>query len=102
MLKVLIVVLALMMVVSSRRHRGPIPPPATQHHHPSQEEDDAEDRKHSEKLRFYEVDAFGHDFTDFGAQTGPRGAFTWRANFPLYTKAASALRQQYRHQHQEK
>uniref|UniRef100_A0A1B0CVB4 2-phosphoxylose phosphatase 1 n=1 Tax=Lutzomyia longipalpis TaxID=7200 RepID=A0A1B0CVB4_LUTLO len=31
----------------------------------------------SEDLKFYDVDAYGDDFTDFGAQTGPRGAFTW-------------------------
>uniref|UniRef100_A0A182QJH1 Secreted protein n=1 Tax=Anopheles farauti TaxID=69004 RepID=A0A182QJH1_9DIPT len=35
---------------------------------------------------FHEVDAFGDDFVDFGAQTGPHGAFTWHANFPLEEK----------------
>uniref|UniRef100_A0A182JWB9 Secreted protein n=1 Tax=Anopheles christyi TaxID=43041 RepID=A0A182JWB9_9DIPT len=34
-------------------------------------------------LNFHEVDAFGDDFVDFGAQTGPLGAFTWHANFPV-------------------
>ncbi|XP_035909757.1 uncharacterized protein LOC118511130 [Anopheles stephensi] len=34
-------------------------------------------------LNFHEVDAFGDDFVDFGAQTGPYGAFTWHANFPI-------------------
>ncbi|XP_050072573.1 uncharacterized protein LOC126560659 [Anopheles maculipalpis] len=34
-------------------------------------------------LNFHEVDAFGDDFVDFGAQTGPYGAFTWHANFPV-------------------
>lgn len=35
--------------------------------------------------QFYEVDgeAFGEDFIDFGVQTGPHGAFTWHANYPL-------------------
>uniref|UniRef100_A0A1B0DH13 Uncharacterized protein n=1 Tax=Phlebotomus papatasi TaxID=29031 RepID=A0A1B0DH13_PHLPP len=47
---------------------------------------DSSEERRAEDLKFYEVDAFGDDFTDFGAQTGPRGAFTWRANFPLYTK----------------
>lgn len=35
---------------------------------------------------FYEVDAFGPHFTDFGAQTGDNGAFTWHANFPIRTR----------------
>lgn len=26
---------------------------------------------------FHEVDAFGDDFVDFGAQTGPKGQFSW-------------------------
>ncbi|XP_052899001.1 uncharacterized protein LOC128305545 [Anopheles moucheti] len=34
-------------------------------------------------LNFHEVDAFGDDFVDFGAQTGPFGAFTWHANYPV-------------------
>lgn len=32
---------------------------------------------------FHEVDAFGDDFIDFGAQTGPHGQFSWHADFPL-------------------
>lgn len=32
---------------------------------------------------FHEVDAFGDDFIDFGAQTGPKGQFSWHADFPL-------------------
>lgn len=32
---------------------------------------------------FHEVDAFGDDFIDFGAQTGPKGQFVWHADFPL-------------------
>lgn len=32
---------------------------------------------------FHEVDAFGDDFVDFGAQTGPHGQFSWHADFPL-------------------
>uniref|UniRef100_A0A182P2B6 Uncharacterized protein n=1 Tax=Anopheles epiroticus TaxID=199890 RepID=A0A182P2B6_9DIPT len=37
-------------------------------------------------LNLHEVDAFGDDFVDFGAQTGPYGAFTWHANFPVEEK----------------
>jgi hypothetical protein len=32
---------------------------------------------------FHEVDAFGHDMVSFGAQTGPSGAFSWHASYPL-------------------
>lgn len=32
---------------------------------------------------FHEVDAFGDDFVDFGAQTGPKGQFSWHADFPI-------------------
>ncbi|CRL03678.1 CLUMA_CG016599, isoform A [Clunio marinus] len=35
------------------------------------------------KPSFHEVDAFGDDFVDFGARTGPHGQFTWHADFPL-------------------
>lgn len=33
--------------------------------------------------KFYEVDAHGDDYVDFGALTGQNGAFSWHANFPL-------------------
>jgi hypothetical protein len=35
--------------------------------------------KHSRQSQqnFHEVDAFGDDFIDFGAQTGPKGQFSW-------------------------
>ncbi|CAO1359828.1 unnamed protein product [Diamesa serratosioi] len=36
-----------------------------------------------EQQNFHEVDAFGDDFIDFGAQTGPKGQFSWHADFPL-------------------
>jgi predicted secreted acid phosphatase len=32
---------------------------------------------------FHEVDAFGDDFVDFGAQIGEKGSFSWHADFPL-------------------
>lgn len=32
---------------------------------------------------FHEVDAFGDDFVDFGAMSGPHGQFSWHADFPL-------------------
>lgn len=32
---------------------------------------------------FHEVDAFGDDFVDFGAQTGDHGQFSWHADFPI-------------------
>lgn len=35
------------------------------------------------KNKFYEVDAHGDDYVDFGALTGQNGAFSWHANFPL-------------------
>lgn len=42
-------------------------------------DDDDEDIKN----KFYEVDAHGDDYVDFGALTGQNGAFSWHANFPL-------------------
>lgn len=36
-----------------------------------------------EQQNFHEVDAFGDDFVDFGAQTGEHGQFSWHADFPL-------------------
>ena len=39
--------------------------------------------KENEQQNFHEVDAFGDDFVDFGAQTGPKGQFSWHADFPL-------------------
>ena len=36
-----------------------------------------------EEQNFHEVDAFGDDFVDFGAQTGDRGAFSWHVDIPL-------------------
>lgn len=35
--------------------------------------------------KIYEVDAYGPHFTDFGAQTGDGGAFSWHANYPVST-----------------
>lgn len=35
------------------------------------------------ELKFFEVDAFGDDYVDFGASTGSNGAFVWHASFPL-------------------
>lgn len=40
-------------------------------------------RLQDEERNFHEVDAFGDDFVDFGAQTGDHGAFSWHADFPL-------------------
>lgn len=37
----------------------------------------------SEAQKFYEVDALGDDYVDFGALTGPRGAFSWHATYRL-------------------
>lgn len=37
----------------------------------------------SEALKFYEVDALGDDYVDFGAATGPKGAFSWHATYRL-------------------
>lgn len=39
------------------------------------------------KTKFYEVDAHGDDYVDFGALSGQNGAFSWHANFPLEWKA---------------
>ncbi|CAO1302299.1 unnamed protein product [Diamesa hyperborea] len=39
--------------------------------------------REKEQQNFHEVDAFGDDFVDFGAQTGPKGQFSWHADFPL-------------------
>lgn len=36
-----------------------------------------------DQQKFYEVDAFGDDYLDFGAITGPKGSFSWHANYPL-------------------
>lgn len=36
-----------------------------------------------EQPNFHEVDAFGEDFVDFGAQTGDHGQFSWHADFPV-------------------
>ncbi|XP_041775159.1 uncharacterized protein LOC121595316 [Anopheles merus] len=47
------------------------------------EEERGDLRRTNGGLNFHEVDAFGDDFVDFGAQTGPLGAFTWHANFPV-------------------
>ena len=40
-------------------------------------------QERQEQQNFHEVDAFGDDFIDFGAQTGPKGQFSWHADFPL-------------------
>lgn len=40
-------------------------------------------QERNEQQNFHEVDAFGDDFVDFGAQTGPKGQFSWHADFPL-------------------
>lgn len=43
-------------------------------------------RKHKKSRQvknFYEVDALGDDFIDFGSQSGPKGAFSWHSDFPL-------------------
>jgi flagellar biosynthesis/type III secretory pathway M-ring protein FliF/YscJ len=40
-------------------------------------------QQREEEQNFHEVDAFGDDFIDFGAQTGERGQFSWHADFPL-------------------
>lgn len=37
----------------------------------------------AEQQKFYEVDALGDDYVDFGAMTGPRGAFSWHATYRL-------------------
>lgn len=37
----------------------------------------------SEALKFYEVDALGDDYVDFGAATGPKGSFSWHATYRL-------------------
>lgn len=49
----------------------------------SQEKERQDENPRAGELNFHEVDAFGDDFVDFGAQTGPYGAFTWHANFPV-------------------
>lgn len=36
-----------------------------------------------QQQNFHEVDAFGDDFVDFGAETGAHGQFSWHADFPL-------------------
>lgn len=44
----------------------------------------AEDHESLEEERkFYEVDALGDDYVDFGAMTGAHGAFSWHANYPI-------------------
>ena len=40
-------------------------------------------RQGGEDRNFHEVDAFGDDFIDFGAQTGAHGQFSWHADFPI-------------------
>lgn len=40
-------------------------------------------RQNQPNLNFHEVDAFGEDFVDFGAQTGDHGQFSWHADFPI-------------------
>ncbi|KAG5677196.1 hypothetical protein PVAND_006976 [Polypedilum vanderplanki] len=40
-------------------------------------------QRQQEDRNFHEVDAFGDDFVDFGAQTGEHGQFSWHADFPL-------------------
>lgn len=39
-----------------------------------------------DQQKFYEVDALGDDYVDFGALTGPNGAFSWHATYPLQRK----------------
>jgi hypothetical protein len=39
--------------------------------------------RQQQQPNFHEVDAFGEDFVDFGAQTGDRGQFSWHADFPI-------------------
>lgn len=39
--------------------------------------------RQSEAQKFYEVDALGDDYVDFGALTGPKGAFSWHATYRL-------------------
>jgi len=43
-------------------------------------------RRQAAPQPFHEVDAFGDDFIDFGAETGPKGAFSWHADFPVNDK----------------
>lgn len=45
---------------------------------------------------FHEVDAFGDDFIDFGAMSGPRGQFLWHADFPLEWRATLSIVHQFR------
>lgn len=40
-------------------------------------------QQREEEQNFHEVDAFGDDFIDFGAQAGDEGQFSWHADFPL-------------------
>lgn len=40
-------------------------------------------RLQNQEQNFHEVDAFGDDFVDFGAQTGDHGQFSWHADFPV-------------------
>lgn len=42
-----------------------------------------DERSDENEQKFFEVDAFGDDYVDFGASTGNHGAFVWHANFPL-------------------
>lgn len=39
--------------------------------------------QHQPQKKFYEVDALGDDYVDFGALTGPKGAFSWHATYRL-------------------
>lgn len=45
--------------------------------------DDLRQESNESRQKFFEVDAFGDDYVDFGASTGQNGAFMWHANFPL-------------------
>lgn len=50
------------------------------------DDDDDVSEAHSaaqQQQQFYEVDALGDDYVDFGAVTGPKGAFTWHATYRL-------------------
>lgn len=46
-----------------------------------QDEDEMENK--DQLTKFYEVDSYGPLFTDFGAETGDNGAFSWHATYPV-------------------
>lgn len=48
-----------------------------------QDEKQQSQQRQQQQQKFYEVDAFGEDYVDFGAQTGNNGAYAWHANFPI-------------------